>query len=275
MDIQLVVCDLDGTLVGENLNLTPRLCDAVRKAQEKGVIVTIATGRGFPSTARFARQLGIEAPLICYQGAQLRLHDGTHLYESSLPRHHLPPIIRFCQAEQWELAAYYQDRIYQTTQTYDQTFYDRWFSLPIRQVKDLMTDLPGDPTKFIITAPTTAQADRLELQVRALAANRFQVMRSHALFVEGLNADVSKANGVARLAQHLGIEQANVMSIGDSENDASMVEWAGIGIAMGNAGVRVKSVADAIAPPQSRDGAAWAIEHYVLGEQDDLPLAGM
>jgi hydroxymethylpyrimidine pyrophosphatase-like HAD family hydrolase len=102
--------------------------------------------------------------------------------------------------------------------------------------------------------------------MRALAAQSFQVMRSHAWFVEGLAADVSKADGVARLAQQMGILQEQVMTIGDSGNDTSMVEWAGLGVAMGNASPDVKRVAKIVAPTQSEGGAAWAIERFALGE---------
>ena len=157
------------------------------------------------------------------------------MHQSTLSRAHLPPVIDYCRDGGWELATYCEDEIYQTTRMYDQAYYDRWFSLPLHQVRDLMLDLPGDPIKFIAIAPNKARADELEQDIRALAASRFQVMRSHAWFVEGLAADVSKGDGVARLARNLGVPREQVMAIGDSGNDASMVEWAGLGVAMGNA----------------------------------------
>jgi len=266
MPVKLIVCDLDGTLVDEDLTFTPRLSEAVKRAQAQGITVTIATGRGFSTTRHFAALLGLAAPLICYQGAQIRALDGKTFHESSLSRAYLPPVIAHCQAGGWELAVYWNDEIYQTTRMYDQAYYDRWFALPVHHVADLMTALPADPLKFIAIAPTTEQADRLEREIRDLAAAKFQVMRSHAWFVEGLAADVSKGDGVARLAQRLGIAREHVMAIGDSGNDASMVAWAGLGVAMGNASPDVKAVAKVVAPSQQEDGAAWAIEHLALGE---------
>jgi Cof subfamily protein (haloacid dehalogenase superfamily) len=264
MPIRFVVCDLDGTLVGDDLALSARIIRAIQRAQAKGVTVTIATGRGYPSIRRFAEQLGLAAPLICYQGAQIRATDGTVIHESSLPREHLPPVIEYCKGGGWELTAYWQDEIYVTTRMYDQAYYDRWFTLPAHQVADLMAALPGDPTKYIAIAPTREHADRLENEIRSLANGVYQVMRSHAWFVEGLAAEVSKANSVARLARDLGVRQEQVMAIGDGGNDTSMVAWAGCGVAMGNASPDVKAVASVIAPTQAEDGAAWAIERYVL-----------
>jgi Cof subfamily protein (haloacid dehalogenase superfamily) len=263
--IRLIACDLDGTLMGEDLEFSPRLLCAMRRAQERGITVTIATGRGLPSTRQFAQRLNITAPLVCYQGAQVRLHDGTFLYQANLPRAYLPEVIAFCRDRRRELTVYYDDQIYQATQGYDPAYYDRWFSLPRHLVGDLLTDLPGEPAKFLAIAASREDGDRLEEEVRALAARRFQVVRSHAWFVEGLASGVSKGNGLSRLAQHLGIRREEVMALGDSGNDASMIDWAGLGVAVGNASADVKAVADVIAPPLAEDGAAWAIERYALG----------
>jgi Cof subfamily protein (haloacid dehalogenase superfamily) len=266
MTIKLIACDLDGTLFGPDLTFSSRLRQATQRAQAQGITITIATGRGFPTAARFAQCLGLSAPLICYQGAQIKTQDGILLYESTLSRQHLPSVVRFCQEGGWELAVYYDDQIYQTTTMYDLAFYDRWFSLPVHRVDDLITALPGNPLKFIITAPTKKAGDQLERRVRVLSNGAFQVMRSHAWFVEGLAPDVSKGNSVARLAAYLGIAREAVMAIGDSGNDVSMVEWAGVGVAVDNASPDVKSAANVLAPAQQQDGAAWAIERYALGE---------
>jgi Cof subfamily protein (haloacid dehalogenase superfamily) len=266
MNVRLIVCDLDGTLVGEDFALSPRTCEAVRRARARGIVVTLATGRAYPSVAGFARQLGVAAPLICYQGAQIRTMEGALLYEATLPRQFLPEVIVYCQAGGWELAVYSGDEIYQTTRLYDDGYYDRWFSLPLHVVDDLLAALPGEPIKCIAIGPDRAAADRMERELTALAAGRFQVMRSHAWFVEGLGAGVSKGEAAARLAAQLGIAREQVMAIGDSGNDAPLVEWAGLGVAMGNASPDVRAVADVVAPSQAEDGAVWAIERYGLGK---------
>jgi Cof subfamily protein (haloacid dehalogenase superfamily) len=267
MNVKLIVCDLDGTLVGEDLALSPRTCEAVRRTRARGIMVTLATGRAYPSVAGFARQLGVVAPLICYQGAQIRTVEGGLLYEATLPRQFLPEVIAYCHSGGWELAVYAGDEIYQTTRLYDDGYYDRWFSLPLHVVDDLLAALAGDPIKCIAIGPDRAAADRIERGLRALAGDRFQVMRSHAWFVEGLGAGVSKGEAAARLAAQLGIGREQVMAIGDNGNDAALVEWAGLGVAMGNASPDVRAVADVVAPSQAEDGAAWAIERYALDER--------
>jgi hydroxymethylpyrimidine pyrophosphatase-like HAD family hydrolase len=93
---------------------------------------------------------------------------------------------------------------------------------------------------------------------------RMEVVRSHAMFVEGNPLGVSKEDALRRLAVHLGIPQAQVMAIGDQGNDAGMIAWAGVGVAMGDGSPAAKAVADWIAPPLAEDGAAVAIERFVL-----------
>lgn len=269
MSIQLIICDLDGTLVGESFALSSRTRRAVRRAQEQGITVTVATGRGYPAAAGFAQQLGVDVPLICYQGAQIRAPDGSLLYEATLPRHYLPEVMAFCAQRGCELAVYAGDEVYQTTQLYEADFYDRWFSLPTHRVDDLLAALPSDPIKYIAINPDETSANQLEGELRSLVSGRYQVMRSHAWFVEGLGAGVSKGDAASRLAAQLEVTRANVMAIGDSGNDAAMVEWAGLGVAMGNASPDVKALAGVIAPTVDQDGAAWAIERYALHKETE------
>ena len=264
MPIKLIACDIDGTLVGHSLTFSARVLDAIHRAQNRGIIVTLATGRGFPATRRFADQLGIDVPLICYQGAQIRTPAGKTVNETTLPHQHLAMVVDFCHQHGWELTVYYNDEIYHSTQQYDPDYYERWFGLPVHLVDDLLAEVTGDPTKFIALAPTQKQGDYLEKQLRHLANGQFQILRSHAWFVEGLDLCVSKGNSLSRLAKEWQVDRKDVMAIGDSGNDVSMLEWAGLGVAMGNAPDHVKAAADAIAPSQEEDGVAWAIETHAL-----------
>lgn len=265
MTIKLIACDLDGTTMGEDLVFSPRLLQAVWHAQERGTMVVIATGRGYSSALFFARQLGAVAPLICYQGALIKTQEGETIYRITLSSEHLPQVVSFCEEGRWELTMYCDDQIYYTARVHDQAYYNRWFNLPSHLVDNLLAALPSDPIKFIAIAPTKTLGDQLQTQLSQFARGRFQITRSHDWFVEGIPLDASKGRAVARLAERLGIRREEVMALGDHGNDRSMVEWAGLGVAVGNASPDVKAVADAIVPPQSEDGAAWAIERYVLG----------
>ena len=94
---------------------------------------------------------------------------------------------------------------------------------------------------------------------------QMQIVRSHELFIEANPLGVDKGTGLAWLAGHLGVPQSQVMAVGDQDNDAPMVAWAGLGVAMGNGSAACKAAADWIAPPMSKDGAAVAIERFAFG----------
>jgi len=91
------------------------------------------------------------------------------------------------------------------------------------------------------------------------------VVPSHPILVEGLPPGLSKATGLAWLAESLGIEREAVLAVGDNDNDVPMLEWAGVGVAMGHSSPAARAVADWIAPDVAHDGAAVALEKYVLG----------
>ena len=95
-------------------------------------------------------------------------------------------------------------------------------------------------------------------------ARHAEVVQSHKMFIEIVPQGVNKGSALAWLAQHLGITQHEVMAAGDQGNDVSMVQWAGVGVAMGNAIPDVKQAADWIAPPVTEDGAVAILNRFIL-----------
>ena len=123
------------------------------------------------------------------------------------------------------------------------------------------------PDKFIVIAEPE-EADAIVPELRQRFAERLRIVRSHRNFVEGNPLDASKGQALACLAAHLGIPQSQTAAVGDNDNDADMVAWAGLGMAMGNAHPDLKAIADVILPPVEQDGAAVAIEKYILTRID-------
>jgi Cof subfamily protein (haloacid dehalogenase superfamily) len=136
-----------------------------------------------------------------------------------------------------------------------------------RRVDNFATDLPETPHKFILTVGDPAQRDALAAELSARLAEaglNLTVVPSHPILVEGLPAGLSKATGLAWLASYLGVAREAVLAVGDNDNDAPMLEWAGVGVAMGNASPAARAAADWVAPNVADDGVAVALEKYVL-----------
>jgi hypothetical protein len=270
--IRLLACDLDGTLVDETFRIRPRVKAAVSLARARGVAVTIATGRAFPATLPFARELGIALPLICTQGGLIKDPiTGRVLHEAKMTLSLAQEIIELGQKRNWHLTLYIDEQVYLTELEHHRDFYARMFGLPIRFVEDLSAAVTRPPSKFIVIAEP-AQADAIVPELREHFDGRLRIVRSHRNFVEGNPLDASKGQALARLAAHLGIAQSQTAAVGDNDNDADMISWAGLGMAMGNAHPDLKALADVILPPVEQDGVAVAIEQYILsGHQDEPP----
>lgn len=270
--VKLLACDLDGTLVDETFRITPRVAAAVRLARARGVAMTIATGRAFPSALPYARELGITLPLICTQGGLIRdPTSGQVLHEAQMALPLAQEIIDLARERSWHLTLYVDEEVYLTELARRPDFYTRMFGLPVRFVKDLSAAVTRPPSKFIVIAEPE-QADAIVPELRAHFDGRLRIVRSHRNFVEGNPLDASKGQALALLAERLGIAQSQTAAIGDNDNDADMIAWAGLGMAMGNAPPELQAIADVILPPVEEDGVAVAIEQYILAEIDTARL---
>lgn len=265
MRIRLIAADLDGTLMGASLRVSPRVRAVLQRVRKKGVLFTIATGRSFSETLPFASQVDITAPLICCQGGYIRsLGSPYPLYEAIMPLELAQEAIRLSRGASWHLHIYLDDVVYSEHPLGREQLYER-LGMQVRHVPDLLALLRRPPAKFLIMTDEPEEAARLDEELGASFAGRLSIVRSYPTFVEGSPQGVSKAQGLAWLAAHLKIPPQAVMAIGDQDNDADMLDWAGLAVAMGNASPGVKAVADHVAPPVEEDGVAEAIERFALG----------
>jgi Cof subfamily protein (haloacid dehalogenase superfamily) len=265
LDYLLLAADLDGTLIGEDLRLSPRLKSAVQEAQERGIMVTIATGRMPVQTIPFAEELNLRTPLICGQGGLIfDLERNRVLHKVSLP---LPPVreaVHFARERELLFIVFDDEGVYVDRLGPFSEFHRRATNAPMQEVGDLVSFLRQEPMKFLFYAEPEEMPE-LIAALEQLFDHRLQIVRTHAKIVEGIPLGVSKGRGLAYLAAHLGVSQQATIAIGDQDNDVDMVAWAGLGVAMQNGNEAVKRAADVIAPPVVEDGAAQIIERYLLG----------
>ncbi|MCX7682235.1 MAG: HAD family hydrolase [Anaerolineae bacterium] len=269
--IKLIALDLDGTLMGEDRIITPRVRRAIDAAQEQGVVVTLATGRMFSFLVPIAHDLGITAPLISYQGGLIQAADATQpLYRATMDAALVREALEWQKQRQARIVLYADDAVFLTERQESLEFYQHMLGENLVWVDSLDEVLEHhEPIKIIFfVEPEEAEPLRAELEARF--GGRMEVTRSHELIVECNPLGVSKGEALRRLAGHLRLSRSQVMAVGDQDNDIPMLQWAGIGVAMGNASPGLKAVADWIAPPLEEDGAAVAIERFVLGSGTTL-----
>lgn len=268
MSYKLVAVDLDGTLVGEDLTVAPATIAAVRAARELGVTTTIATGRMFKAARHFGAILGVDAPLICYHGALIRRsQSGETLYEQLMPPAPSMALVADMLAAGLETIAYVDEQLWVAARTEYIEWYIRFQPEQVDVViaPDLARAVGDRPATKILFAADGQTVTRELARLTARFGGELGTVRSAERLGEFTAPGVSKGAALAQLAQILGVSRDEVIAIGDHENDISMIEWAGLGLAMGNAVEPVRQIADAVVPPVSEAGVARAIERYVLG----------
>lgn len=268
--IHLAAFDLDNTLFGPDLTFSPRVRAAIARAQAQGVVVTLATGRGPSPTDYFAEQLNISAPLVCFQGGVVYDYRAKDiLHDVRLSPAVIPVITRLAHARGWHLQFETPFMIYLPRESdHPEELFDLLKSSPWTRVDDLTRDLPETPHKFILTVHDRAERDALTTELRVLCASdpvlsTLSIVPSHPILVEGLPRGLNKSVGLAWLADYLGFTREEVLAVGDNDNDAEMLGWAGVGVAMGNSSPAALAAADWVAPDVAQDGAAIALERYL------------
>ncbi|MCR4397789.1 MAG: Cof-type HAD-IIB family hydrolase [Firmicutes bacterium] len=267
--IKLIALDLDGTVLGPDMKPVECARQAIRRALSNGVRVVLATGRSFWSGAAHASDLGLApGPLIAYNGALVReFPDGPDLRELPVPLDDARVVIELCRTNGIYLQIYQDDRCYASMDCEWVTRHTRITGRVPSGIGDLASFLKKAPPKLCVMG----DARELELAsrlVREALGDRLSVTRSLPFVVEFLHPQASKGKALEFVAAALGIRREEVMACGDSANDLDMIEWAGVGVAMGSAGEEVKAVADWVAPGGCGEGVASAIERFVLNEHE-------
>ena len=251
----LLVCDLDGTLVDKSLVLDPGLVEAFHRATARGLLIALATGRMPAGAERYRDELRISAPSIYYNGALIRDHEGGQdLLALSLPRGLLRRTYEIFTNAPVHPLFYRDDKLFCLEQTH-----------PVRDYGDaqgLTVDPIPDPDQFLalgafvkslfIGHPQTLPLLRAELEAEAGAEARLVMTRSD--YLEMIPAAASKGAALDALAKHLGVPLERIVAVGDQENDLEMIQRAGVGVAMPGAPAGVRAAAKRVAPEPEHGG---------------------
>lgn len=255
MSYRLLVCDLDGTLLDRPPDLDPALAAGLRRAMERGLIVSIATGRMPPGVDRYRDELGITAPMIFYNGALVRDHEaGRDLMALTLPRGILWQAHDVFAHAPVDPLFYRDDRLYCLAESFQSLAYSELQDVPLEVI-----DAPGDFLRLggfvkglLIGHPQSLPTVRADVQAVVGDAARLVMTRSD--YLEMIPPTASKGAALRFLASHLGVPLEQVVAVGDQENDLEMIRAAGLGVAMPQAPETVRGAAGRVAPPDDQGG---------------------
>lgn len=262
---KLVAFDVDGTLVGRDLIVTPSLRDAVARMRRAGTAGCLVTGRMYRATVPFARELELDGPIICYQGAAI-IDPGTDevLSHAALANDVVRELVGIAERDRMHLQLYRNDEYYCETRN---RFSDFYASLSMAQpvivpsLREAFAYSPATKAVIIADAPVAAEYART---LAGTLRTRANVTRSLPEFVEVFDPAVDKGAAFRFVAARLGVEMDRTMAIGDSWNDVALLDAAGFAVAMGSSPPELRAIADAVVGDVAHDGVVEAIERFVL-----------
>ncbi len=265
MAIKLFVTDLDGTLLPTGTKVSEKNIKAVQDAVKAGITVTIATGRMYKASLPVAETLGVNVPIITYNGALIKSIGGEILHSVFLEPRLIEEIVDFFEKRNWYLQSYSCDNlIYPEYNAYAEHYEDA------QKLKGSAVGWDGlrthtDEVAKMLSITNGIEETRLRIEeIRKAFEGRLEAVSSNPRYCEMVVPGVSKAAAIKHLADMMGIKQAEIMAIGDSNNDLEMLKAAGKSIAMGNAIPEVKEACDYVTGTCEEDGFAEAIYRYAL-----------
>ena len=266
--IRLIATDLDDTLLNEKTELSPRTLNALRAAMAVGCGVTLSSGRMMEAMLPFAERIGVNAPMLLYNGAMLSdFNTDDTPYATRVPHEIALGVARIIE-DAGSYVQVYPGKGYYCTELLERTHaYARQINVPATPTHMPMSkwleEHPGDVQKLLVIGTCAENADALQARLREAYPHGASFLKSKPHYIEIMPEGVNKGASMAKLAELLGLKRGEVMCFGDGQNDVPMLQYAGAGWAMANGCEEARACTPLIAPPNSEDGVAQIIERYL------------
>ncbi|WP_304226616.1 Cof-type HAD-IIB family hydrolase [Gracilinema caldarium] len=267
-NIKLLALDLDDTLLRDDLTISFHTKNVLKKVEESGVIVMLASGRSPNAMDRYARDLVMHKRpgyLVCNNGTTIiESHTGQVVKEFFLPIEAALAVYDLVDAEGFPVQIYEDGTIYVSRRN-EYADIDQKLTGQRQVVVDNFRAFLAAGAQKMVVPGDPALLRPLETLLKTFIGDRVTIFTSKPYFLEILPPATGKGEALALVAQMLGIDRNQVMAIGDSMNDESMIRWAGFGVAMANGDPRIKAMAKAVtARTNEEDGVADFVERHIL-----------
>lgn len=274
MEEKMLVLDIDGTLTNSQKEISPATKRGIQMVLEHGHKVVLASGRPTPGMRRYEEELELEkygGYLLSFNGARIiNCRTGEIVYQRTLPLTIVPGLYAYARKRECGLLTYFGDSIVSAFEPDEYVQLEsRINGMPIRQVENFTDYVDFDINKCLVTAPPE-KAEQIEQELKEKYGDILSVYRSEPFFVEIMPKNVDKATSLDRMLESVGLTRENVICCGDGYNDITMIEYAGLGVAMGNAQPAVKEAADFITDTNDKDGLVRVIDTFIPLQESTL-----
>lgn len=262
----MICSDIDDTLLNSERTYSPLLADSIARYTNAGGKFVIVTGRMTLGAIHVAKSLDLHGEILTFQGAMASdIDSGKILSSICIDTHSASMVCEYLESQSWYFHTYLGDAVItQKANEFTKMYTD------ISNVEYIETKIPMSEylVKNGMTPPKIVICENEELvpsilkDVKEKFCEKFWINTSKPWIVEIVPKNINKGVGVARLAEKYRISKEEIICIGDSDNDIEMLQYAGLGVAVGNASPSVKRAADLVAPSCDDNGVGWVIDNY-------------
>lgn len=267
MKYKMVVMDMDDTLLRDDLSISDRTKEAIQKAQEKGIKIILASGRPTYAMTNYAKDLALHqygSYILSYNGGIITdCAKNEIIYQQALTKEQAHELYEISKEHNVHIHTYVGDDIITTKHNEYTDIEGRLTGMKVIEVEDFR-DAVQDHVVKVLMLEEPSYLKEVEKTLKPWAKERLSMHISKPFFLEFTDKGIDKASSLEKLIQRLNISKEEVIAIGDSYNDLSMIHFAGLGVAMGNAPDDIKEVADHITDSNTQDGVAKVIEEFIL-----------
>jgi len=267
MSYKMIVLDLDDTLLRDDHTISTRTKEALMKAQELGVKVVLASGRPTYGMRHIAKELNLGeygSFILSFNGGKIiNCSSEEEMFSSTLSPAAVKQLYDLSVREGVYIHTYIGDEIITQDENPYTDIEAKLTGLSIKIVQDFVNAVNEPVVKSLMVGPPE-QLKEVEKKLQIELEKEFSIMRSKPYFLEFTEKGVTKGTSLNQLIQACGIKREEVIAIGDSYNDLSMIEFAGLGVAMGNAPDDIKEIANFVTDTNMNDGVAKVVEEYIL-----------
>lgn len=271
MKYKLLVLDVDGTLLNDEREISKRTLAALLKVQQMGVRIILASGRPTYGLMPLAKTLELGnygGFVLSYNGCQIiKAQNGEILFERRINPEMLPYLEKKARKNGFAIFTYHDDTL--ITDSPDNEYIKNEAllnNLKIIREDEFSTAIDFAPCKCMLVSDKEKALIGLEQHWEKRLAGTLDAFRSEPYFLEVVPCGVNKANTLGALLEHLGVTREEVIAVGDGVCDVTMLQLAGMGVAMGHSQDSVKVCADYVTASNEEDGVALAVEKLILAE---------
>lgn len=267
MIYEMLVLDLDGTLTNSEKKITPPTREALIEIQQCGKKVVLASGRPTPGVIPLAKELDLKdygSYILSFNGARItNCATGEIIYNKILPASVIPVVYEIVKEYDVDILTYSDDSIISGICPNQYTDVEsRINSLPVKRVDNFVEYVDFPVNKLLVTGDP-AITEHLEKILKHKFHSYLNIYRSEPFFLEIMPQNIDKANSLQKLLNSVGLVADQMICCGDGFNDLTMIEYAGLGVAMENAQPVVKESADFITKSNDEDGVLYVINRFM------------